>query len=336
GGIDHDRDGLSGRQRRRRGSAEGRMAGGVDQVDVHRPAGSGVVVDARHGDVERMAALFLDRVVVRQRVAALDRACRLDGAAGVQQGFEQGGLAGGGVACESHVPDVLRGVGHERTSPLAGIEGRHGCPRCAPGVVRSAGGHGGRPARERRKASLAPPTGRVKRATGGRSHPPACPGNTRVATVAFHVWKEHAMGISRHATAHWEGDLKTGKGRLSTPDSGLMQDTRYAFSSRFGDEKGTNPEELIAAAHAGCFTMALSAKLAEAGHAPTRLDTRADVDLSMEDGPALSRIRLKLDAEVPGIDDARFQEIATDAKENCPVSKALSAVPITLEAKRKG
>jgi lipoyl-dependent peroxiredoxin len=144
------------------------------------------------------------------------------------------------------------------------------------------------------------------------------------------------MGISRHATAHWEGDLKTGKGRLSTPDSGLMQDTRYAFSSRFGDEKGTNPEELIAAAHAGCFTMALSAKLAEAGHAPTRLDTRADVDLSMEDGPALSRIRLKLDAEVPGIDEARFQEIAKDAKENCPVSKALSAVPITLDAKLKG
>ena len=144
------------------------------------------------------------------------------------------------------------------------------------------------------------------------------------------------MGISRHATAHWEGDLKSGQGRLSTPQSGLMEDTRYAFNSRFGDEKGTNPEELIAAAHAGCFTMALSAKLTEAGHPPTRLDTRADVDLSMEGGPSFSQIRLKVDAQVPGIDDAKFQSIAEDAKTNCPVSKALSAVPISLQATLAG
>ena len=144
------------------------------------------------------------------------------------------------------------------------------------------------------------------------------------------------MGISRRATAHWEGDLKTGRGQLSTPDSGLMANTRYAFSSRFGDEKGTNPEELIAAAHAGCFTMALSAKLTEAGHPPTRLDTEAKVDLSMEGGPALSQIRLKVEAEVPGIDDSKFQSIAEDAKANCPVSKALSAVPISLQASLKG
>ena len=144
------------------------------------------------------------------------------------------------------------------------------------------------------------------------------------------------MGISRHATAHWEGDLKSGQGRLSTPQSGLMDGTRYAFNSRFGDEKGTNPEELIAAAHAGCFTMALSAKLTEAGHPPTRLDTRADVDLSMEGGPSLSQIRLKVGAQVPGIDDATFQSIAEDAKENCPVSKALSAVPISLQATLAG
>ena len=144
------------------------------------------------------------------------------------------------------------------------------------------------------------------------------------------------MGISRHATAHWEGDLKSGQGRLSTPQSGLMEDTRYAFNSRFGDEKGTNPEELIAAAHAGCFTMALSAKLTEAGHPPTRLDTRADVDLSMEGGPSFSQIRLKVDAQVPGIDDAKFQSIAEDAKKNCPVSKALSAVPIRLQATLAG
>ena len=144
------------------------------------------------------------------------------------------------------------------------------------------------------------------------------------------------MGISRHATAHWEGDLKSGKGQLSTPQSGLLDNTRYGFNSRFGDEKGTNPEELIAAAHAGCFTMALSAKLTEAGHPPSRLDTRAEVDLSMEGGPSLSQIRLKVTAEVPGLDDAGFQAIAKDAEKNCPVSKALSAVPISMEATLAG
>ncbi|MEN1971009.1 OsmC family protein [Luteimonas sp. MJ204] len=140
------------------------------------------------------------------------------------------------------------------------------------------------------------------------------------------------MGISRKATAHWEGDLKSGRGSISTPASGLMQDTRYGFSSRFGDEKGTNPEELIAAAHAGCFTMALANALAEAGHPADSVDSRAEVDLSMEGGPTLSAIRLFTKAKVPGIEDAKFRAIADDAKKNCPVSKALSAVPITLEA----
>ena len=140
------------------------------------------------------------------------------------------------------------------------------------------------------------------------------------------------MGISRKASAHWEGDLKSGKGTLSTPQSGLLDNTRYGFNSRFGDEKGTNPEELIAAAHAGCFTMALSAKLTEAGHPPESLDGSAEVDLSLEGGPSLSAIRLKMKAKVPGLDDATFRAIAEDAKQNCPVSKALSAVPITLEA----
>jgi osmotically inducible protein OsmC len=149
--------------------------------------------------------------------------------------------------------------------------------------------------------------------------------------------KEKSMGISRHATAHWEGDLKTGKGQLSTPQSGLLENTRYSFNTRFGDGgtgegRGTNPEELIAAAHAGCFTMALSAKLTEAGFPPASLDTRAEVDLSMENGPAFSQIRLKLKGVVPGIDEARFQELARDAEKNCPVSKALSAVPISLDA----
>ena len=144
------------------------------------------------------------------------------------------------------------------------------------------------------------------------------------------------MGISRKASAHWEGDLKSGKGTLSTPQSGLLDNTRYGFNSRFGDEKGTNPEELIAAAHAGCFTMALSAKLTEAGHPPESLDGSAEVDLSLEGGPSLSAIRLKMKAKVPGLDDATFRAIADDAKQNCPVSKALSAVPISLEAELAG
>jgi osmotically inducible protein OsmC len=144
------------------------------------------------------------------------------------------------------------------------------------------------------------------------------------------------MGISRHALAHWEGDLKNGSGTISTPASGLMDRTAYGFNSRFGDKKVTNPEELIAAAHAGCFTMALANKLAEAGHPAEALDTRAEVDLSLEGGPSLSAIRLKLKAKVPGIAPEKFRAVAEDAKENCPVSRALSAVPIELEAELLG
>jgi len=140
------------------------------------------------------------------------------------------------------------------------------------------------------------------------------------------------MAITRHANAHWEGDLKSGQGKLDTPQSGLLTGTRYGFNTRFGGEKGTNPEELIAAAHAGCFTMALAAKLTEAGHPPTSLDTKAEVDLSMEGGPTICEIRLQTRATVPGIDDAKFRALADDAKQNCPVSKALSAVPISLDA----
>ena len=140
------------------------------------------------------------------------------------------------------------------------------------------------------------------------------------------------MALKRYADAVWSGDLQSGKGSLSTPQSGLFEGQNYSFKTRFGDEKGTNPEELIAAAHAGCFTMALSAKLTEAGHPPESLDGSAEVDLSMEGGPTLSAIRLKMKAKVPGLDAAKFRAIADDAKQNCPVSKALSAVPITLEA----
>ena len=147
---------------------------------------------------------------------------------------------------------------------------------------------------------------------------------------------ETTMAITRKATAHWEGDLKSGKGRLDTPQSGLLDGTPYGFNSRFGDLRGTNPEELIAAAHAGCFTMALSAKLTEAGHPPTSIDTGAEVDLSTDGGPQVSGIRLSTRAVVPGIDAAKFREIADDAKRNCPVSKALSAVPIALDAELAG
>lgn len=144
------------------------------------------------------------------------------------------------------------------------------------------------------------------------------------------------MGISRHAEAHWEGDLKSGKGVLDTPQSGVLDQVRYGFNSRFGAEKGTNPEELIAAAHAGCFTMALSAKLGEAGHVPVSIDTQARVELSMEGGPSIASITLKTHATVPGLDADAFHAIAEDAKRNCPVSRALAAVPITLEAALDG
>jgi osmotically inducible protein OsmC len=142
--------------------------------------------------------------------------------------------------------------------------------------------------------------------------------------------------ITRRANAHWEGDLKSGQGKLDTPQSGLLAGTRYGFNTRFGGEKGTNPEELIAAAHAGCFTMALSAKHTEAGHPPTSIDTTADVELGLDGGPTIVEIRLTTRAQVPGLDDAKFRAFADDAKQNCPVSKALSAVPMTLEAELIG
>ena len=135
---------------------------------------------------------------------------------------------------------------------------------------------------------------------------------------------------TRKAHARWEGSIKDGKGQVDF-GSGAFKGA-YSFNSRFEDGKGTNPEELIAAAHAGCFTMALSAKLTEAGHPPAALDTRAEVLLSMEGGPSISSIHLKVTADVPGIDAVKFRSLAEDAEKHCPVSRALSAVPITMEA----
>jgi lipoyl-dependent peroxiredoxin len=130
---------------------------------------------------------------------------------------------------------------------------------------------------------------------------------------------------TRTATARYEGFGKDGKGRLDSP-SGVLEATPYSFNTRFGDEKGTNPEELIAAAHAGCFTMALSFALARAGFSEGSLETTAAVKLEQQgDGFAITRSDLTLKAEVPGISPEQFDELAASAKANCPVSKLLNA-----------
>jgi lipoyl-dependent peroxiredoxin len=136
----------------------------------------------------------------------------------------------------------------------------------------------------------------------------------------------------RKATAVWRGTGRAGSGNLST-DSGVLVDTPYSFRTRFENEKGTNPEELIAAAHAGCFNMALAFGLQAAGATPTELTTEAAVTLEPEgQGFRISRSALTLRAKVPNLDETRFAEIASEAKKNCPVSKVLKA-EITLDAK---
>ena len=139
------------------------------------------------------------------------------------------------------------------------------------------------------------------------------------------------MGFKRHATAHWEGNLQGGQGRMSTPQSGLFDGTPYSFKTRFGDEKGSNPEELLAAAHAGCYSMALSFILGNAGFTPTRIDTRAEVLMETQPGPHAVGVHLIVKATVPGIDAAAFAEIAENAKANCVISRALS-IPVTMDA----
>ena len=144
------------------------------------------------------------------------------------------------------------------------------------------------------------------------------------------------MGFKRYATAHWQGDLKSGKGAMSTPQSGLFTDQNYSFNTRFGDEKGTNPEELLAAAHAGCFSMALGFILGNAGHVATRIDTRAEVLMETgEAGPSAVGVNLIVSATVPGLDAAGFAAIADNAKKNCVISRALG-IPVTLEASLLG
>ncbi|HUA62830.1 MAG TPA: OsmC family protein [Verrucomicrobiae bacterium] len=138
--------------------------------------------------------------------------------------------------------------------------------------------------------------------------------------------------MNRTASAHWEGGLKDGHGRIST-QSGVLKDTQYSFKTRFEDGIGTNPEELIAAAHAGCFTMALSSELGKAGMTPQALDTNATLTLEMlPTGPTITTIHLSVSAKIPGADAQKFADVANTAKANCPVSRVLNA-KISMDAK---
>jgi osmotically inducible protein OsmC len=138
--------------------------------------------------------------------------------------------------------------------------------------------------------------------------------------------------MKRNASAEWHGNLKAGKGTLTT-DSTVLKQTQYSFGSRFESGVGTNPEELIAAAHAGCFTMALAFRLQTAGYTPTELSTEAAVSLDPEgEGFRITRSALTLRAQVPNLTEALFAQLAKDAETNCPVSKVLKA-EITLDAK---
>jgi lipoyl-dependent peroxiredoxin len=135
----------------------------------------------------------------------------------------------------------------------------------------------------------------------------------------------------RTGKAIWQGDLRSGKGTMKL-GSGAFEGS-YSFGSRFEEGKGTNPEELIGAAHAGCFSMALSNGLAIAGFTPKRVETTARVHLDkVDNGFKITRIELSTEADVPGIDQNKFQQLADDAKRNCPVSQALAATEITLQA----
>jgi lipoyl-dependent peroxiredoxin len=138
--------------------------------------------------------------------------------------------------------------------------------------------------------------------------------------------------VKRTASAHWAGGLKDGRGTVST-QSGVLKETPYSFSTRFEDGIGTNPEELIAAAHAGCFSMALSAELGKAGLRPDAIDTSAALTLEKTDaGFTITAIHLDVNVTMPGADSQKFNEAAQNAKKGCPVSRVLNAA-ITMDAK---
>lgn len=138
--------------------------------------------------------------------------------------------------------------------------------------------------------------------------------------------------MQRNASAHWTGGLKDGKGTVSSA-SGVLKNTPYSFSTRFESQPGTNPEELIAAAHAGCFTMALSAQLGAAGMTAQSIDTTATVTLEKQDaGFAITAVHLQVTAKIPGAEQSKFDQATKNAKEGCPVSRVLNAT-ITMDAK---
>ncbi len=138
--------------------------------------------------------------------------------------------------------------------------------------------------------------------------------------------------MKRKASAVWSGDLKSGKGSIST-DSGVLKETQYSFSTRFENGIGTNPEELIAAAHACCFSMAFSSELGKAGFKPDSIATTATVTLEMlPTGPTVTESHLDMTAKIPGIDAEKFAAIANGAKAGCPISRLLNA-KISLDAK---
>ncbi len=137
--------------------------------------------------------------------------------------------------------------------------------------------------------------------------------------------------MDRKASAHWSGGLKDGKGTLTAP-SGVLNNTPYSFATRFETQPGTNPEELVAAAHAGCFSMALSAQLGQAGMTAQAIDTTATVTLEKVDGGfGVTKVHLQVRARIPGADRAKFDQAAKNAKEGCPISKLLKA-DITMDA----
>lgn len=141
--------------------------------------------------------------------------------------------------------------------------------------------------------------------------------------------------MKRKASAVWQGGLKDGKGAIST-GSGVLNNTQYSFSTRFEDGIGTNPEELIAAAHAGCFSMALSGQLGSAGLTAERIDTTATVTLDKTDaGFTITEVHLDVTAKIPGADQSAFETAATNAKAGCPVSRVLNT-KITMEARLEG
>lgn len=136
---------------------------------------------------------------------------------------------------------------------------------------------------------------------------------------------------TRSSTARWEGDLKQGTGTMSLPSMGF--EGPYTRASRFEDGEGTNPEELIGAAHAGCFSMFLSGLLSKKDHPPTSIETTANVTVeATDDGPAITSIALVTEADVPGIDESTFHELVEESKAQCPVSKALAGTDISVKA----